>query len=332
MIYVDAAERIAGECLNLRPGERAVVISDEDPSHPLLGHLLAAIKARGASAGLVISERTSGQPHGYLSWLDPPELVRAALQSCDVAVFYSPQLLAVSPAVRNAAAAGTRMLFVPSDFDLRRPVVLEEDLAELDAVGAALSRVLDGEHELVVSTPEGTNLRMRTSGPVGYDDCRVLGPGDIDFFPGGMWNLVPEVSSVTGTVRFCAALHPVGRLSEPIELVFDGGNLVDVRGGWQSRVWTEWLESFGEQDVMRFAHLSGGLAARAQVIGHDWEDLIMRGSLLVSGGASLLYGGANDAPAHFDGIVPAASLSVDGVEVLSDGVYTEAARSSGSLT
>lgn len=94
-----------------------------------------------------------------------------------------------------------------------------------------------------------------------------------------------------------------------------------MRGGWQAHTWQRWLRSFGEAEATRFAHLSGGLAREAQVVGHDWEDLIVRGSVLVAGGASLLYGGEVGAPAHFDGIVPNATLDVDGRRVLDAGDY-----------
>ncbi len=42
--------------------------------------------------------------------------------------------MALSADIRAAADSGTRMLFIPADFDLRRPVVLGEDLRCLDAL------------------------------------------------------------------------------------------------------------------------------------------------------------------------------------------------------
>jgi hypothetical protein len=98
-----------------------------------------------------------------------------------------------------------------------------------------------------------------------------------------MWNMIPKTDTVNGVVRFTAALHPVGRLVEPIELTFESGVVTSVRGGWQARAWERWLRSFGDADVFEFSHLSGGLAATARVIGHDWEDLIMRGSIVAAG-------------------------------------------------
>lgn len=160
-------------------------------------------------------------------------------------------------------------------------------------------------------------------GGVSYDDCQVRSAGEIDFFPDGMWNLVPQLESVTGVIRVTAALHPVGRLAEPVELTFAKGNVTDVRGGWQSASWQRWLRSFGGAEATRFAHLSGGLAEQVQGIGHDWEDVIVRGSVLVAGGPSLMYGRDVGAPAHLDGIVPDATGEVDGVRVVDAGEYAE---------
>jgi leucyl aminopeptidase (aminopeptidase T) len=243
------------------------------------------------------------------------------LTECDAAVFYTSTLSALAESVQELTKHGTRLLFVPADLDMRRPFVLAEDLRALGELGSRVCARLRESRVLRLTSPEGTDLTLRTGGAIGYDDCRATGAGETDFFPGGMWNLVPEIESVNGVVKFCAALHPVGRLADPIELQFSDGKVTSVHGGWQARAWQRWLEGFGESDVTRFAHLSGGLAARAQVIGHDWEDLVVRGSVLIGGGASLLYGGANSAAAHFDGIIPEATLSADGTVLIDSGTY-----------
>lgn len=321
MLPMSLAHRVVQECLHLKGHERVVVVTDESPAHELVMSLAAAARMVAAEVVVVGMERVSAQPHGYLTWRPLSPVVASALQACDVAVFYTSTLMALSADVRSAAAAGSRMLFIPADFDLRRPVVLGEDLGELDRLGAAVADLLRPAARVRVTSAEGTDLSMDATGSVTYDDCQVRRPGEVDFFPGGMWNLVPDLDSVTGVVRFTAALHPVGRLAEPIEVVFESGTLTSARGGWQARAWERWLRSFGEAEATRFAHLSGGLAREAQVIGHDWEDLIVRGSILVAGGASLLYGGNLGAPAHFDGIIPNATLDIDGVRVLDAGEY-----------
>ena len=322
MLSISVARRVVQECLHLDGSERVVIVTDESPGHELVLGLAAAARARAAEVTVIGTARTPAEPHGYLSWRPVGPVVAGALQACDVAVFYTSTLMALAHDIREAAKTGTRMLFIPADFDLRRPVVLGEDLGALDALGDAVTGVLRSAVSVRVTSAEGTDLRMTaTGGAVSHDDCRVPDPGDIDFFPGGMWNLVPQLDSVEGVVRFTAALHPVGRLTQPVEVTFDGGLVTEVTGGWQATTWLRWLRSFGEAEAMRFAHLSGGLAGQAQVIGHDWEDLIVRGSVLVAGGASLLYGGAVAAPAHFDGIVPNATLEIDGRRILDAGEY-----------
>jgi len=321
MLSVSVARRVVAQCLHLAETERVVIVTDESPGHEFVLGLAAASRVAAADVVVLGMERVSAQPHGYLTWSPLSPLVAAAVSAADVAVFHTSTLMALSDEVRAAPASGTRMLFIPADFDLRRPLVLNENLAELETLGAAVTTLLKSVTRVRLTTAEGTDLRMTTGGAVTYDDCQVRKPGEIDFFPGGMWNLVPDVASVTGVVRFTAALHPVGRLAEPVEVTFDTGSVTAVRGGWQARSWQRWLASFGEAEATRFAHLSGGLAREAHVIGHDWEDLIVRGSVLVAGGASLLYGGNLGAPAHFDGIVPNATLEIDGRRILDCGDY-----------
>lgn len=321
MLHISVAERIVNDCLHARAGERVAVITDEMPGHELVACLAAAIRSKGADVAVLGTARVSAEPHGYLTWREPSRMVSALLPECDAAVFYMSSLIALSDAVRSAASNGTRMLFVPADFDLRRPLVLNEDLFELSTLGRLITERVRQATTVRVTTEQGTDLTMARPGAVTYDDCQVTGPGEIDFFPGGMWNLVPDIDTVNGVVRFTGSLHPVGRLVESVDLVFENGSVTKVSGGWQARAWERWLRSFGDQDVARFAHLSGGLARQAHIVGHDWEDLIVRGSVLVAGGASLLYGGRNRAPAHFDGIVPIATLYLDQEPVLRSGSY-----------
>jgi len=323
VLPVSVACKVVAECLHLRPQERVVIVTDEAPGHELVLSLAAAARAVADEVVVVGTQRTSAQPHGYLTWRALNPVAAAAVRASDVAVFYASTLVALSDDVRSAAAAGTRMLFIPADLDLRWPVVLHEDLGALERLGSAITDLLRSARRVRLTSSDGTDLQMSATGTASYDDCQVRSPGDIDFFPGGMWNLVPDLDSVNGVVRFPAALHTVGRLAEPVELVFEDGSLTSVQGGWQAVAWQRWLTSFGEAEATRFAHLSGGLACEAQVIGHDWEDLIVRGSVLVAGGASLPYGGDVGAPAHFDGIVPNATLEVDGRRVLEAGEYAQ---------
>lgn len=207
MLPVSVAQRVVSRCLHLQAHERVLIVTDESPGHDFVMSLAAAARMAAADVVVMGAERVSAQPHGYLTWRPPGPVVTAAIRASDVAVFYASTLMALSDEVRAAAGSGTRMLFIPADFDLRRPVVLGEDLTELDSLGAAVTRLLQPATRLRVTSADGTDLHMNAGGAVTYDDCQIRAPGEIDFFPGGMWNLVPDLDSVTGVVRFTAALH-----------------------------------------------------------------------------------------------------------------------------
>ena len=315
------AARIVDDCAAVAPGERALVVTDATTPTPLAEHLLATLRRRGADASRLAVPPVDARPHGYLSWEEPTPVLEAALGAADVAIVHMPTLIVLSEVVARARQTGTRMLFVPGDFDLSRPLVLDEDLDAMSALGAAVCQRLDGAAGAELSTPDGTHLTFGVLRNAFHDDARAHRPGEVDFFPGGMWNVIPDPDAVDGIVRFTAALHPVGRLAEPIELTFERGMISAVRGGWQAREWERWLDRFGDEELRRFSHLSGGLAATARVVGHDWEDLIIRGSVLISGGENVLYGGENRAHGHFDGVVVDATLVVDDELVLEDGTY-----------
>lgn len=323
--FAPTAHKVVDFCLGVHEGERAVVVTDVFGGHPFVDALVSTLRLRGADASAIAIPPVPAKPHGYLTWAEPTPLLEPLLKSADVAVLYMSTLLVLCDAVERAREAGTRLLFIPADFDLTRPVVTDEDYDELAALGAAVCSRLEHATKAEVRTPDGTDIVFGSISGPRYDDGRATQPGELDFFPGGMWNVIPKTDTVNGVVRFTAALHPVGRLIEPIELTFERGVIAAVGGGWQARAWERWLRSFGDAEVFEFSHLSGGLAATARVIGHDWEDLIMRGSILISGGESLLYGGENRGRAHFDGTVPDATLVLDGETVLDEGSYSPAA-------
>jgi leucyl aminopeptidase (aminopeptidase T) len=320
MNQVAVARHIVQQSVNVVPHETALVLTSSEADQSFATAMVSALREQGAQAAMVTIENPRAIPHGYLSWEEPEPLVAQLLAAADVAVVYLSTLVVLSKAVAQAREQGTRLLFIPADYDLSRRVVIEEDLGELSKLGESVCATLvSGQRARVLG--EGTELELELPGRAFFDDARVINSGDVDFFPGGMWNVVPRPESVNGIVRLGASAYPLGRLASPIMLRFEGGRIVTIEGGWEAKAWKRWLESFADDRVFEFSHLSGGLARCAAVIGHDWEDLISRGSVLISGGESVLYGGRNAARGHFDAIVPDATVEVDGHAILAAGDY-----------
>lgn len=318
---MDVADHVVGTCTGAKPGERALVLADETADAGLVGCLGAALRRRGLWAAMLTVPRIPPAPHGYLTWGEPDTLTGSVLLQHELVIVVMSTLICLSGAVKAARGQGTRLLFIPADYDLASCPMLHEDLDALAGLGRAVVRRLAGARRLEVTSPDGTRLSLGALSALGFDDARLLGPGELDFFPGGMWNGIPDPVTVEGVVRFNASLYPLGRLREAVEVHFERGRIVRVAGGWEARAWERWLHAQGDAGIFDFSHFSGGLSATTRTVGHDWEDLIVRGGLLISGGENVLYGGGNAARAHFDGVVRGATLTVDGEELLSDGVY-----------
>jgi hypothetical protein len=320
--YMPIAARIVRDSLAAIPGETAVVITDGSGCEEFVTSLEIELAAQSIEPMVVTVPRVDAKPHGYLTWNEPPTLFESICCSAEIVIVYMSTLVALSQAVQRARSTGTRFLFIPADYDMLRPATLEEDLNEMSRLGAALVERLSRAQRAVVTTAEGTHIEFGSIASPSYDDARARQSGDLDFYPGGMWNVIPNSTSVNGTVIFPATLYPIGSLTESIHVTFEEGKITAITGGWQARVWERWLRSFGDARIFEFSHLSGGLARAAETIGHDWEDLIRRGGILISGGENVLYGGQNAAHAHFDGAIPDATLRLDGEVVLDTGVYT----------
>lgn len=316
------ALRLIDDGLAVQEGERLVVLADPSVDSRLLSEVAATAEARGSLVQVVQLPFIDATPHGYLTWDVPQSIPLSMFDGVDAVLVIMRSLIALTPVVARARQAGTRFLFIPADLDVHRRSVMMEPLEVLRQRGEAITKVLAGGSRLRITSREGTDLAVSGYGMISFDDARSHHRGDLDFVPGGMWNVVPVDGAVSGSAVLPATVHPVGIVRHPIRLTWEDSHLVAVEGGFEARQWEEWLGRFTSSDVRTFSHLSGGLACEARIIGHDWEDLITLGGVVVSGGENMLYGGTISSPGHFDAVIPAASIEVDGAPLLVDGRYS----------
>jgi leucyl aminopeptidase (aminopeptidase T) len=243
------------------------------------------------------------------------------MRASDVLIYYRQPLFCLTRAAFEAREGGLRTLWMTSDYDYTRPLVMDEDYDAMTRLGERITELVRKAKKIRVTTKNGTDLEATYGNrPVWFDDGKVEKPGESDFFPGGMWNSAPLEESVNGVVVFDGGLQGIGALQSPIKVTFKDGWIVDIHGKDSAR-WRSWLDSFGEKEIYRFSHLNGGLAKQAQVIGTDWEDLTMYGSILFAGGENIYFEGTNRGKAHFDGTALNATAYLDGELLMEDGVY-----------
>jgi leucyl aminopeptidase (aminopeptidase T) len=305
----------------VRRGEKVLILSDTQSDATFVSCLLAAAQASGGQVATLALPWEPTYPHAFFRWEEPPPHVAQAMLGSDVIIGFGRSSLCLTETSRRVCEAGGRILWMSAGFDYTRPVVTHEDYAAISDLAHRAATLLRRAERVHVTTAKGTDLQARLAGRiVVIEDGQVVAPGDVDFFPGGAWQTAPIESSVNGKVVFDGTLQGLGAVTSPLTVTFEEGWITKIEGA-HAGTWRRFLDGFGDRTIYRFSHLGGGLARHAQIIGTDWEDLIMYGSVILSGGENIHFEGENTGRAHFDGTVLDATLELDGRPLIRDGVY-----------
>jgi len=310
MSELDQAVRaVVRDCLGVREGEEVLVVCN--PATRGLGESLRDEAAdAGADAVLaLISERES---HAA----EPPRTVAEAMAAADVVLAPTVQSLSHTAARKRASDAGARIATLPGVTEEMLARVMSADMAELRRRGREVAGRLDAAAEAILRCPNGSELHLDLRGRDAIPDAGELGErGAFGNLPCGEGFIAP--AGGWGTLVVDGSMAGVGRVSEPIELVVEGGHLTSARGG-QGMAFMELLTAHGE-DGTNLAELGIGTNEKAVVTGNILEDEKILGTAHVAFGASAAIGGTVQVPVHLDVVVIKPTLELDGEALVRDG-------------
>lgn len=132
----------------------------------------------------------------------------------------------------------------------------------------------------------------------------------------GQIGWAPIYGSIDGRIVFDGSLvPPLGLLREPVTLVVERGEIIEVRGGKEAREFEAWLESFDDPNMFKIAHICYGFNPGARLTGNIVEDERVWGCTEWGIGS---YAG-RPAASHSDGICLDSSVWLDGEQILDEG-------------
>lgn len=318
--YVAAGQRVVGDCLGVRDGERLLIVYEEE-----LEELAAAIMMAADVAGATVD--------AVLVDADTPEAtlmdrLQRRLSSCQVSV-----MLAAFTFPRSV-----RRMLTGMEGDRRHahllgitdPVVrqsLRVDYRDVDALGRRLVAAIPPGATLQVESPGGTRLTARTG-----RSLRWYNQGGLQHEPG--WTNLPAGEVVTCPVAVDGVFVPDGGLwltdgtlldrasTRRLELRFEGGYLVRADG--PSDVKTVLLEHLDEgREGRRVGQLSFGTNVGVIApIGVASQDVKLPGFHLILGySAPELTGASWNGDRLVQMLQRQATVAVDGRTLLSKGRY-----------
>jgi leucyl aminopeptidase (aminopeptidase T) len=304
-----AVRAVVHECLGVKEGEEALVVCN--PATQRVGERLREeAENAGADAVLaVISERPS---HGT----EPPRSVAEAMAAADVLMAPTVQSLSHTAARKRATDAGARCATLPGVTEEILARVMSADIEGLRRKGHAVADALDRASEAYVTDANGTDLRLDLSGRRAIPDAGELTePGSFGNLPCGEGFIAPVGGA--GTLVVDGSLAGIGLVSEPVEMVIEGGHLTSARGG-QGMAFMELLTVHGE-DGTNIAELGIGTNEKAILIGEILEDEKIAGTRHVAFGASAGIGGTVQVSVHLDCIVMKPTVELDGEAIVREG-------------
>jgi leucyl aminopeptidase (aminopeptidase T) len=233
---------------------------------------------------------------------EPPDYIARRMQFADLTI----SLCRNSLAHTKARLGANRFLSLPgySWELLKHPAVMVDYEAQAANVKRFADAFTNGKEVRVMTTPLGvtaTNVTMNIEGRKG-NACPgfVRKPGDLGSPPDIEANVAPIEDSANGPV--CS----------------DSGLVhFHMIGGYA----TSNLKLFGfrpEHSIL--GELGVGLNPLAKICGHLLIDEGAFGSVHFGFGSNLAHGGKNHTDFHYDFIMKDATLWVDGVKLLADGV------------
>lgn len=239
-------------------------------------------------------------------------------------------------------AAGTRILTCIEPVDTLARLFPSRDLSDLVYRGMELA---ENARTLEITSPAGTEACWRLgSYPVFGQHGFADRPGMWDHWSSsGMVYTYGDDDGVNGRVVLTPGdiVLPFKRYVQS-EVVFqiDAGRIVDIAGGFDADLITEYIEQFNDPDGYGISHIGWAMndAARWSGLatdqrGHGMEMRGFAGNVLFATGPNTQAGGRNNTACHLDIPMRHHSLMLDGVPVVSEGVVVHPAFSrAGSLT
>jgi leucyl aminopeptidase (aminopeptidase T) len=223
-------------------------------------------------------------------------------------------------ATREAMAAGARVLVLRGiTEDIMTRGAMLADYEEVERLTKRVAELLSEAEEIRVTTPAGTDLRLRANGRTSLAlTGRIEGPGTFVAMPDGEAAIAPVEGSGEGTLVIEHAMDSIGALDAPIRIAVEGGRAVNIAGGASAAELRSLIEG-ADEDARNIAEFAIGTNESARMIGSMTEDKKKKGTVHVAVGDNHVIGGTVESQLHLDGLLLRPTVQLDGRTVVSDG-------------
>jgi len=302
--------RIAvNQCMNIKPGEKVIIITDKKMPIKLSEALAKAVKEAKAECmiQLVPPEEVNGT--------EPSKEIAELMKTPDALFILTSWSISHTAARRKASEAGVRIASMPkvTEFSFTEGG-LTADYREVKRLTEIVAKKLENAKKITITSDNGTDFTASVEGREWVkDDGLIHEKGNFCNLPAGEAAVAP----VEGTSQGIVVIDKMAFYGEGIRYTVKNGFVEKTEGS--ERLERE-VNKIGRL-ARNIAEIGIGTNPKARIIGNILEDEKVFGTVHIAIGNSLSLHGKVDVPLHIDGIILKPTLEVDGEIFIKDGKW-----------
>jgi len=312
-----AANMMVNQVLSVQKGETVLIVTDTDcPQTVTQALAYSAVSAGGEVMVMTMAPLEVGGT-------EPPAPVAAAMAAAQVVINQSTQSLTHTAAVREAMRRGARIANLRNMTEEMMVVGgIRADYQQVRRVTEKLARLLTEADVILMTTPEGTDITMRSRGRVAIAQTGfVTKPGELSGLPDGEATLAP-LEGMTGGVAVAPYIaDSLGLITEPFRIEIAQGRITNVTGGRQAAELRQLLTQHDEAGYNAASQFALGTNPACRVMPNTREVSKKLGTAHFAIGDNLSLGGQSKSSLHIDFVFLCPTVHLDGTCILRDGQY-----------
>lgn len=310
-----AAEIALRDCMEVKEGERVLIITDE-PARKIGYALWEGAKEMGAVA--IFTEIMTPKSNGE----EPPDPIAKLMKDVDVILIPTSKSLSHTDSRREASKAGVRIATLPGITEDMMARTLNADYKEIARKSDILAEMISNASKIQITTVNGTDINLAVEGRDGHSDTGLNHhPGDFSNLPAGEAYVAPMEGLSQGVIVFDGSMAGVGILDdEVIKVKVVDGYATDITGGAGAEKLYSIMEPFGKL-AFNLAELGIGTHDKALITGEVLEDEKVIGTVHIAFGDNKSMGGTIRVASHLDGVIMEPTVIADGKKIMENGKF-----------
>jgi len=326
--------------MGLKTGERLLTVADVpnfDQWEAGKQSFLVLMARRAVLARMVAEvarERMEGVEAEFIPFpstgrnaVEPPAGVAERMKAADVVVIITSFSLSHTDAREAACHSGARVAsmprFIPEMLYPNGP--MDADYTEIERLTKRVADAVSPARQVHVTCPAGTDITFSVEGRPGQVDAGMYTrPGSWGNLPAGEAYCTPVEGTAHGVIQVTPGWH--ADLVEPMTLVFEEGELNQLRGGGAVGEELRGILQIGTetepyQSRRSLGEFGIGTNPNARRIDITVEAEKIMGTVHLAVGDNAHMGGKINTDYHQDFVIPKASFSLDGEVIMRDGSF-----------